>query len=72
MTGLPDKSAPSKNNDSRLASNKNNNSKPISRKNDNDGEVDRFGVSGNGVEHAKKSEKLSKSGKSKSEKTSKS
>ena len=37
-----------------------------------DGEVDRFGISGNGVEHAKKSGKLSKSGKSKSEKTSKS
>ena len=37
-----------------------------------DGEVDRFGVGGNGVEHAKKSQKLSKSRKSKSEKTSKS
>ena len=36
------------------------------------GEVDRFGVGGNGVEHVKKSGKLSKSGKSKSEKTSKS
>ena len=37
-----------------------------------DNEVDRFGIGGNGVEHAKKSEKLSKSRKSKSEKTSKS
>ena len=37
-----------------------------------DGEVDGFGVGGNGVEHTKKPEKLSKSGKSKSEKTSKS
>ena len=37
-----------------------------------DGEVDRFGVDKNGVEYAKKSEKLSKSGKSKSEKMSKS
>ena len=37
-----------------------------------DGEVNGFGVSGNDVEYAKKSEKLSKSGKSKSEKTSKS
>ena len=36
------------------------------------GEVDRFGIDKNGVEHAKKSRKLSKSGKSKSEKTSKS
>ena len=37
-----------------------------------DGEVDGFGVGGNVVEHAKKSGKLSKSGKLKSEKTSKS
>ena len=37
-----------------------------------DGEVDRFGISGNGVEHAKKLGKLSKSGKSKSKKMSKS
>ena len=37
-----------------------------------DSEVDRFGVSENGVEYAKKSGKLFKSGKSKSEKTSKS
>ena len=37
-----------------------------------DGEVNGFSVGGNGVEHAKKSGKLSKSGKSKSEKTSKS
>ena len=33
-----------------------------------DGEVNRFGVDGNGVEYAKKSGKLSKSEKSKSEK----
>ena len=37
-----------------------------------DGEVNGLGVSGNGVEHTKKSGKLSKSGKSKSEKTFKS
>ena len=37
-----------------------------------DGEVNGFGVGGNGVEYAKKSGKSSKSGKSKSEKTSKS
>ena len=37
-----------------------------------DGKVHRFDVSGNGMEHAKKLGKLSKSGKSKSEKTSKS
>ena len=37
-----------------------------------DSKVNRFGVGGNGVEYAKKSGKLSKSGKSKSEKTFKS
>ena len=37
-----------------------------------DGEMDRFGVDGNGVKYAKKSRKLFKSGKSKSEKMSKS
>ena len=36
------------------------------------GEVDGFGVDKNGMEHAKKLGKLSKSGKSKSKKTSKS
>ena len=77
-TGLPNKLAPSMNNGSKLASNKNDNSKPTSRKNDGDKEVDGFGVGGNGVEHAKKSRKTSKSrklfksGKSKSEKMSKS
>ena len=37
-----------------------------------DGEVDGFDIDGNGMEHAKKSEKSSKLGKSKSEKTFKS
>ena len=55
-TESPDEPAPSRNDDSR----------PASGRNDGDGEVDGFGVGGNGVEHAKKS------GKSKSEKTSKS
>ena len=55
-TGSPDEPAPSRNDDSR----------PASGRNDGNGEVDGFGVGGNGVEHAKKS------GKSKSEKTSKS
>ena len=76
--GLPDKSAPSKNDNSKSASSKNDNGKSASRRNDGNSEVNRFGVGGNDVEHAKKSEKtskfwkLSKSGKSKSEKTSKS
>ena len=72
-TRSPDEPAPSRNDDSR----------PASGRNDGDGEVDGFGVGGNGVEHAKKSgksksektsksRKLSKSGKSKGEKTSKS
>ena len=71
-TGSPDEPAPSRNDDSR----------PASGRNDGDGEVDGFGVGGNGVEHAKKSrkskskkmfksQKLCKSGKSKGKKTSK-
>ena len=36
-----------------------------------DGEIDRFGVDGNDIEYAKRSKKLSKSGKSKREKMSK-
>ena len=72
MTRSPDKPTPSRNNDSRLATSKNDNSKPASRRNDGDGEVNGFGVSRNGIEHAKKSEKLSKSRKSKSKKMSKS
>ena len=65
-TRSPDKPAPSRNDGSRSASSRNDDSKPASGRNDGDGEVDGFGIGGNGVEHAKKS------GKSKSEKTSKS
>ena len=82
-TRLPDKSAPSRNNGNKLASCKKNYNRLSSRRNNGNGEVDGFGVSGNGVEHAKKSIKsksektskfwkLSKSRKSKGEKTSKS
>ena len=71
-TELPDKLAPYKNNGSRSNSNKNNNSKPASGKNIGNGEVDKFGVGKNDVKHAQKLEKSSQSGKSKSEKTSKS
>ena len=70
-TRSPDKSAPNKNNGSKSASRKNDNYKPVSRKNDGNDEIDRFGISSNGMEHAKKSGKLSKSRKSKSEKMSK-
>ena len=60
-TGSPDELAPSKNDGSKSASSRNDNSRPASGKNDGDGEVDRSGVGGNDVEHAKKSEKTSKS-----------
>ena len=68
----PDKLALNKNNNSRLASIRNNNSKPASRRNNGDGKVNRFGVNRNDVKHTKKLEKLFESGKSKSEKMSKS
>ena len=71
-TGSPDRLALSRNDGSRSAFSRNNNNKSASGKNNGNSKVNRFGVSGNGVEHAKKSGKLSKSGKSKSEKTSKS
>ena len=70
--GLPNKPAPSRNNSSRSASGKYDNSRPAFEKNNGNGEVDGFCVGRNGVEYAKKSGKLSKSGKSKSKKTSKS
>ena len=67
-TGSPDKPTPSRKDSNKSASNRNNNSKPTSKKNNGNGEVDGFGISRNGVEYAKKSEKLSKSRKLKSEK----
>ena len=72
MTGSSDKLALSRNNSSKLASSKNNNSRPVFGKNNGNSEVDRFGVGGNGIKHAKNSRKLSKSGKLKSKKTFKS
>ena len=60
-TGLFDKPASSKNNGSRSVLSRNNNSRPTSEKNNGNNEFNRFGVSRNGVEYAKKSEKLSKS-----------
>ena len=67
-----DKPAPSKNNGSKSASSRNNDSKPVSKRNNGNSKVNRFSVSKNSVKHVKKSEKLSKSGKSKSKKISKS
>ena len=72
ITESPDKLTPSNKNGSKSASNRNNNSRPASKKNNGDGKVDGFGIGGNSVKHTKKSRKLSKSGKSKSEKMSKS
>ena len=72
MTGSSNKSAFRKNDGSRLASSRNDNNRPTFGKNDDNSKIDRFGISENGVEHAKKSGKLSKSAKSKSEKMFKS
>ena len=71
-TRSPHKLAQSKNNGNKSASSKNNNIKSAFGKNNGNSGVNGFGVNRNGVEHAKKSGKLSKSGKSKSKKTFKS
>ena len=63
-TRLPEEPAPSKNNGSRSAFSRNDNNKPAFEKNDGKGKIDGFGVSGNSVEYAKKSGKLSMSRKS--------
>ena len=68
----PDKSASHMNDSSKSASNRNDNSKSASRKNNGIDEVNEFVVGGNSIKHVKKSEKLSKSRKSKSKKMSKS
>ena len=66
ITGSPDEPASSRNDGSRSASSRNNNSRSASGRNDGNSEIDGFSVGGNSVKHAKKS------GKSKSEKMSKS
>ena len=66
MTESSDKPVLSRNNGSRSASNKNDNKKPASEKNNGNGKVNKFDISRNKVEYAKKSGKL------KSEKTSQS
>ena len=72
ITRLRNKPAFSKNNSNKSAYEKNDKSKPASIKNNGNNEDNRFGISKNVVEYAKKSKKLSKSRKSKSKKTSKS
>ena len=57
------------------ASGKNDNNRPVPGQNNGNGEVDRFGVGGDGMKYTQKSgklKKLSKSGESKSEKVAKS
>ena len=72
MTRLLDKPVFSRNNGNKSVSSRNNNSRSVFGKKTGNGEVDGFGISRNGVEYAKMSRKLSKSGKSKSDKTFKS
>ena len=68
-TILPNKPALSRNHSNRSASNRNNNNWSASKKNEGNNKVNRFNNGRNDIEHAKKLRKLSKSGKSKSEKT---
>ena len=72
MTELFNKLAFNKNNGNLSVFSKNDNNKPAFERNDSNNKVNRFGVNKNGVEHAKKSGKLSKSGKAKSKKIFKS
>ena len=67
MIESPDKPTPSKNNGKKSASSRNNNSRSVFEKNNGNSEVNGFGVGRNGVKYIKKSRKLSKSRKSKSE-----
>ena len=69
---LSDKPASNRNDSGKSASDKNNDSKSAFGKNNDNGEVNGFNIGKNGIEYTKKSGKLSKSGKSKSEKMSKS
>ena len=71
-TGSSNKPAPSRNDGNKSTSNRNDNNKQAFKRNDGNSEVNKFDVGGNDVEYAKKSRKLSKSGKSKSKKRSKS
>ena len=69
---LSNKPALNRNNSNKSASNKNNNNRPVFRKKNGNNEFEKFNVGGNNIEYTKKSEKLFKSRKLKSEKTSKS
>ena len=71
IIGSPDKPNFSRNNGSKSASSRNNNSKPTFRKNNGIDKINKFGISRNGMEYAKKLGNLFKLGKSKGEKASK-
>ena len=72
MTRLSNKSASNRNNGNKSASSRNNNNKPVFRKNNGNSEINGLGIDRNDMKHIKKSGKLSKSGKLKSKKMSKS
>ena len=72
ITRLFDEPALSKNHNSRLVFSSNNNNTLAFGKNDGNDEINRFGIGKNGMMQTKKLGKLSKSGKSKSKKMSKS
>ena len=55
-TRLPNKSAPSKNDSSRLAFSRNNNYKPASRRNNGNDKINRSGVGKNNIKFAKSKE----------------
>ena len=56
--GSPDKPTSNKNNSNKSVSSKNNNNKSVFRKNNGNNKTDEFDISGNSMEHAKKSKKL--------------
>ena len=61
MIKLLNKSASNRNNNNKSAFDKNNNNKLVFRKNNNNSKDDRFSISRNCFNYAKKSKKLSKS-----------
>ena len=71
-TESSDKLALGKNDNSRSASNRNKNSRPAFGRNNGNSEVNRFGIGGDGMEHAKKSGKLNSKKSAKSRKLFKS
>ena len=72
MIRLFDKPAPNKNNDNRSVFSIDNNSKLAFGRNNSNSDINKFGISKNGIKYIKKLEKLSKLEKSKSNKTYKS